>query len=139
MSENELSTRGPVVTPARIIAAICVVVPFIAVLWVPLYDKDKPELGGFPFYFWWQLLWVAVTAGLMGLAYFVVRREELARKAAAGGTATVVAPRSEPTKPTELTEPAEPAVTTEPVVITEPAVATESESTEGGVLEGDTE
>jgi len=82
MSEYEQSTRGPVVTPARVIAALCVVVPFVAVLWVPIYDKDKPELGGFPFFFWWQLLWVAITAALMGLAYYVVRREELARKAA---------------------------------------------------------
>jgi hypothetical protein len=82
MSESELSTRGPVVTPARLIAAVCVVVPFVAVLWVPIFDKDKPEVAGFPFFFWWQLLWVAVTAALMGLAYFVVRREELARKPA---------------------------------------------------------
>ncbi|NUR60776.1 MAG: DUF3311 domain-containing protein [Catenulispora sp.] len=84
MSEYERSTRGPVVTPARVIAAICVIVPFVAVLWVPIYDKDKPEVAGFPFFFWWQLLWVAITAGLMGLAYFLVRREDLARKAAAG-------------------------------------------------------
>ncbi|GAA2047036.1 hypothetical protein GCM10009839_59790 [Catenulispora yoronensis] len=83
MSEHEHSTRAPVVTPARVIAAVCVIAPFVATLYVPIYDKDKPEVAGFPFFFWWQLLWVAVTAGLMGLAYFVIRREELARKAAA--------------------------------------------------------
>ena len=80
MPENEQSTRGPVVTPARLIAAVCVIVPFVAVLWVPIFDKDKPEVAGFPFFFWWQLLWVAVTAALMGLAYYVIRREELARR-----------------------------------------------------------
>ena len=85
MSEYERSTRGPVVTPARVIAALCVVVPFVAVLWVPIYDKDKPELGGFPFFFWWQLLWVAITPALMGLAHFLVRREEAARKDASAG------------------------------------------------------
>jgi hypothetical protein len=73
--------KAPLITPARVIAAVCVIVPFIAVLWVPIYNRDTPELAGFPFYFWWQLLWVAITAALMGLAYFVVRREELARKA----------------------------------------------------------
>lgn len=86
MAEHEQSTRPPVVTPARVIAAICVVVPFIAVLYVTIYDRQKPEVAGFPFFFWWQLLWVAITAGLMGLAYFVVRREELGRKAAARTT-----------------------------------------------------
>ncbi|MEZ0115558.1 hypothetical protein ABH920_009598 [Catenulispora sp. EB89] len=92
MSEHGLSTRGPVVTPARLIAAVCVIVPFVAVLWVPIFDKDKPEVAGFPFFFWWQLLWVAVTAALMGLAYFVVRREELARKAAVVAPAVSAAP-----------------------------------------------
>jgi Protein of unknown function (DUF3311) len=94
MSENGQSIRGPVVTPARLIAAVCVIVPFVAVLWVPIFDKDKPEVAGFPFFFWWQLLWVAVTAVLMGLAYFVVRREELARKPvppAVGGIVAAVA------------------------------------------------
>ena len=97
MSESELSTRGPVVTPARLIAAVCVIVPFVAVLGVPIFDKDKPEVAGFPFFFWWQLLWVAVTAALMALAYFVVRREELARKPVAAATATTaVAPEPAP-------------------------------------------
>ncbi|WP_194918761.1 DUF3311 domain-containing protein [Catenulispora rubra] len=110
MSEHELSTRGPVLTPARLIAAVCVIVPFVAVLWVPIFDKDKPEVAGFPFFFWWQLLWVAVTAALMGLAYFVVRREELARKAvvvgatgatASAGETAAEAPAEESAPPSE--------------------------------------
>ena len=103
MSDNQQSATGPVVTPARIIAAICVVVPFVAVLWVPIFDKDKPELAGFPFFFWWQLLWVAVTAGLMGLAYFVVRREELARKAMVQATVAVGAQSFESLDASEAT------------------------------------
>ena len=70
-----------IITPARVIAALCVIAPFVAVLWVPIYDRTTPDVGGIPFFFWWQLLWVVITAGLMGLAYFVVRREELERKA----------------------------------------------------------
>jgi hypothetical protein len=101
MSESELSTRGPVVTPARLIAAVCVIVPFVAVLWVPIYDKDKPEVAGFPFFFWWQLLWVAVTAGLMGLAYYVVRREELTRKPVASAAAVAPDAAAKPEAATE--------------------------------------
>ncbi|ACU70281.1 hypothetical protein Caci_1358 [Catenulispora acidiphila DSM 44928] len=114
MSESELSTRGPVVTPARLIAAVCVIVPFVAVLWVPIFDKDKPEVAGFPFFFWWQLLWVAVTAALMGLAYFVVRREELARRPVAvaaavpaAAPAAVVEPEPEPASEPEQAPAAE--------------------------------
>lgn len=84
MTEQEV----PIVTPARVVAAVCVIIPFVAVLGVPLYDKATPELAGFPFFFWWQLLWVGVTAGLMGIAYAVIRRDEPGRK-------TVSAARSE--------------------------------------------
>ena len=81
--EPEPKTPLPLITPARVIAAVCVIVPFIAVLWIPLYDKRKPEVAGFPFFFWWQLVWVLITASLMGLAYFVVSREDRVRRAAA--------------------------------------------------------
>ena len=101
MSENEQSTRGPVVTPARLIAAFCVIVPFVAVLGVPIFDKDKPEVAGFPFFFWWQLLWVAVTAALMGLAYFVVRREELARRPVAVAEISEDASEEQPAEDSE--------------------------------------
>jgi hypothetical protein len=70
-----------IITPARVIAAVCVVLPFVAVLWVPFYNRTTPKVAGFPFFFWWQLLWVLITAFLMLLAYLVVRREELYRAA----------------------------------------------------------
>ena len=71
--------KVPIITPARVVAAICVIIPFVAVLGVAIYDKASPEFAGFPFFFWWQLLWVGVTAGLMGIAYVVVRRDEAGR------------------------------------------------------------
>ena len=55
---------------------------FVATLWVPFYNRTTPNVAGFPFFFWWQLLWVLITAVLMLVAYFVVRREELRYRAA---------------------------------------------------------
>ncbi len=86
MPENENSSPT-LVTPARLVAAVCVIAPFVAVLAVPVFNKRTPEVAGFPFFFWWQLLWVVLTATLMALAYVVVRREELARKAVAASAA----------------------------------------------------
>ena len=43
----------PLVTPARVIAALCVIIPFVAVLWVPFYNRTTPNVAGFPFLFWW--------------------------------------------------------------------------------------
>jgi hypothetical protein len=44
-------------------------IPFIGLLWVPFYDRAEPSLLGFPFFYWYQLLWVPVTALLIWLVY----------------------------------------------------------------------
>ena len=40
------------------LAGVLLAIPIIALLWVSSYAKDDPELGGFPFFFWYQFLWV---------------------------------------------------------------------------------
>ena len=30
-------------------------------LWLPIYNRTTPALGGFPFFYWYQLLWVPVS------------------------------------------------------------------------------
>jgi uncharacterized protein DUF3311 len=39
--------------------------PFIALLWVPFYDSMEPRLWSFPFFYWYQFLWVFITSGLV--------------------------------------------------------------------------
>ena len=36
--------------------------PFIGLLWVPFYNLHDPVLLGFPFFYWYQLLWVPLTS-----------------------------------------------------------------------------
>ncbi|BAF87021.1 MULTISPECIES: DUF3311 domain-containing protein [Azorhizobium] len=36
--------------------------PFIGLLWVPFYNFKEPQLLGFPFFYWYQLLWVPLTS-----------------------------------------------------------------------------
>jgi hypothetical protein len=48
---------------------ILFVLPFVAVLWVSSYNRLTPELFGFPFFYWYQLLWVVLSAALAGLIY----------------------------------------------------------------------
>ncbi|HEX7390791.1 MAG TPA: DUF3311 domain-containing protein [Acidiphilium sp.] len=38
------------------------IIPFIATLWVPFYNFKTPELWGFPFFYWYQMLWVLLSA-----------------------------------------------------------------------------
>jgi hypothetical protein len=55
---------------------LLLVVPFIAILWVPFYSSGTPVLFGFPFFYWYQFLWILISAGLTALVYFVTREPE---------------------------------------------------------------
>jgi hypothetical protein len=40
-------------------------IPFIALLWVPFYTFVEPALWGIPFFYWYQFLWVILTSALI--------------------------------------------------------------------------
>ncbi|MFF9024906.1 DUF3311 domain-containing protein [Streptomyces eurythermus] len=86
MSETP-EVRPPVVTPVRVIIALCLIAPFVAMLWVGSYAKVDPTLIGIPFFYWYQMLWVLISAALTMLAYKLWQRDQRARKAASGGVA----------------------------------------------------
>ncbi|MCM2576113.1 DUF3311 domain-containing protein [Streptomyces meridianus] len=70
----------PVVTPARVIAGVCLILPFLAMLWVGSYSRIEPTLIGMPFFYWYQMVWVLVSTGLTMLAYTLIRRDRRARR-----------------------------------------------------------
>ncbi|WP_221639888.1 DUF3311 domain-containing protein [Actinoallomurus bryophytorum] len=57
----------------RIVVAVLLIAPFVAYLAVPSYARVKPRLAGFPFFYWWQLLWVIITGVFIGIAYLLTR------------------------------------------------------------------
>ena len=77
---SNTSGPAPLLSPLRVLATVCVVAPIIAVLWIPSYNQMSPKVLGFPFFYWYQLLWVVLTALLMAVAYFAVRRDEANRR-----------------------------------------------------------
>jgi len=62
------------------VCAVLLLAPFVALLWVSSYAKDSPRLFGFPFFYWYQFMWVLISAGATFLAYVLVRRVEPARE-----------------------------------------------------------
>ncbi len=50
--------------------------PFVAILWVPFYSSGTPVLFGFPFFYWYQFLWILISAVLTAVVYFVTREPE---------------------------------------------------------------
>jgi len=41
----------------------------VVALWVPLYNRAEPAMYGIPFFYWFQLAWILVTAAATALAY----------------------------------------------------------------------
>jgi hypothetical protein len=48
---------------------VLLALPFLGLLYPPLYGRHDPELFGFPFFYWYQLAWVPVTALLTIIVY----------------------------------------------------------------------
>jgi hypothetical protein len=53
-------------------AGVCLLIPLVALMWVGSYARETPRLWGFPFFFWYQFVWVFITAGLTYTAHRLV-------------------------------------------------------------------
>jgi hypothetical protein len=50
-------------------------VQFIAVLWPPFYNHVEPYFMGIPFFYWYQMMWVIISAVITALIYLVTQRD----------------------------------------------------------------
>jgi hypothetical protein len=55
--------------------AVLLIVAIVGTLWVPLYARSMPMLGPFPFFYWYQLIWVPSTAVLCWIGYLLLRNK----------------------------------------------------------------
>lgn len=81
----------PPVTRRRIAAGILVAVGIIVPLLVTTYARDEPRLAGWPFFYWYQMLLIPLTACLTAIAYLLMRQDDRRRRArqrTEGGTDT---------------------------------------------------
>ena len=53
---------------------VLLVVPYVAMFWVPSYNRLEPALGGFPFFYWYQLFWVGIGGVLVLIVYLATER-----------------------------------------------------------------
>jgi len=57
--------------PKMIAAGVLLLIPIVALMWVPSYAETDPELFGFPFFFWYQFLWVFLCSAMTWCAYLL--------------------------------------------------------------------
>jgi len=65
----------------RGVVAVLLLIPCLALLWVPSYTRVTPRLFGFPFFYWYQLAWVLGGAACLAGAYVLTMRLERQRRA----------------------------------------------------------
>jgi membrane protein implicated in regulation of membrane protease activity len=75
--------KQPLITPVRVVVALCLFAPFVAMLWVGSYAKVEPAFIGIPFFYWYQMLWVLISTTLTMIAYKLWQRDQRARKGGA--------------------------------------------------------
>ncbi|MGI9090984.1 MAG: DUF3311 domain-containing protein [Gemmatimonadaceae bacterium] len=66
---NTNSARGG----RRHAVLLLLIIPFIGTLWVSTYASVKPELWGIPFFYWYQFLWIGISAAITIIVYIVDR------------------------------------------------------------------
>jgi hypothetical protein len=54
---------------ARVAVYALFLVIVVVALWVPFYNRIEPTWHGIPFFYWFQVVWIAVTAVATVLAY----------------------------------------------------------------------
>jgi hypothetical protein len=75
-SDRPAPTRAvpPLPLRTRVVAGILILIPLIALAVVPLYTSESPRLLGFPFFYWYSILWVFLTSGFTWSAHLVINR-----------------------------------------------------------------
>jgi hypothetical protein len=70
------------------VACVFLALPVVALLWVSSYARVEPTLAGFPFFIWYQFLWVFLCASCTWAAHRTVlvarRRRPLSKGVARG-------------------------------------------------------
>ncbi|HET6968768.1 MAG TPA: DUF3311 domain-containing protein [Ornithinibacter sp.] len=70
--EVDHDTVPPARTGLLVLAGILLAIPVVALMWVSSYSRDEPRLAGFPFFIWYQFLWVFLCSALTYAAYRIV-------------------------------------------------------------------
>jgi len=61
--EGTTRRRTPPDPGTAVAVTVLILAPIVALLWVGSYAKATPKLWGFPFFYWYQFLWVFLAAG----------------------------------------------------------------------------
>jgi hypothetical protein len=70
MPQPAPSGKSPAI---RSVVMVLLTVAIIGTLWVPIYARSLPMLGSFPFFYWYQIIWVPISAVLCFICYLLLK------------------------------------------------------------------
>ena len=82
---HDSPTRGPAKPLPYVISGVLLVAAIVLPLLVPMYAHADPHLFNFPFFYWYQMMWVPICAILIGISYWLMTAEDKRRRAAVKG------------------------------------------------------
>jgi hypothetical protein len=71
---EDAPSNPPLPTRTKLVVGVLLAIPCIALALVWTYSAETPTLWGFPFFYWYQLLWVLITPILTYTAYVLIQR-----------------------------------------------------------------
>jgi predicted ferric reductase len=54
---------------------LLLLVPYVAMLWVPSYNRIEPALAGIPFFYWYQMLWILLGVAILIPVYLADEKQ----------------------------------------------------------------
>jgi hypothetical protein len=73
-TEPATAPRRRLPAGAATLAGVLLLIPCVALALVPTYSRETPRLWGWPFFYWYQVLWVLLTPLATYAAYRVIQR-----------------------------------------------------------------
>ncbi|MDE2515577.1 MAG: DUF3311 domain-containing protein [Rhodospirillales bacterium] len=48
---------------------LLLIIPFVMTMWVPFFNRIDPMLAGIPFFYWYQILCIVISAVITFIVY----------------------------------------------------------------------
>jgi hypothetical protein len=74
LADEHMVRRRRLPLRTKVLAGVLLAIPLVALALVPTYASHTPVLWGFPFFYWYQLLWVILTPLFTYAAYVLIVR-----------------------------------------------------------------
>jgi hypothetical protein len=84
MSPQNVRSHRPV---TWVVVTVLLLASLVGTLWVPFYARTTPKVADFPFFYWYQLLWVPLVAILTWISYLLLRPRPVNPSRRGGGEA----------------------------------------------------